>query len=76
MTAGSGATPSRAAPGGAGGLGDILGSILGGSETVGGDAGGVEPYRGISGSQRTPAEIRGHLPAHSNSRPKCRRGQE
>ena len=31
MTAGSGATPSRAAPGGAGGLGDILGSILGGS---------------------------------------------
>ena len=58
MTAGSGATPSRAAPGGAGGLGDILGSILGGSETVGGDAGGVEPSRGASGSQRTPADPR------------------
>ena len=39
---GSGAAASRPAPGGAGGLGDILGSILGGQATAGDDAGGVE----------------------------------
>src|SRR5262245_21026137 len=52
MSSGSGATPSRAAPGGGGGLGDLLGSILGGSAT----AGGADPYGGVPGGQRMPAD--------------------